>query len=59
MQRSVCAGTGQGALEIRNLQSAAPHRDNSPAANDSRERLQDNRTAKFGIAFFARSDELA
>jgi hypothetical protein len=59
MQEGVCAGAGHCALGTRNLQSAAPHRDHSPVANESRERIQDNRTPKSEIAFFARKSELA
>jgi hypothetical protein len=59
MQEGVCAGTRHCALEIWNLQSAAPHRDNVPVANESREPIQNNRTAKIEIDFFARNGELA
>jgi hypothetical protein len=55
----VCAEAGHGALVIGNLQSAATHRDLAPVANESRERIQNNRTPKNQIDFLLREYALA
>jgi hypothetical protein len=53
------AGAGHCAPKIRDLQSAATHRDLTPVANESRERIQDNRTSKIEIDFLLREYALA
>ena len=53
------AGAEHCALKIRDLQSAATHRDLAPVANESRERIQNNRTPKNQIDFLLREYALA
>jgi hypothetical protein len=55
----VFAGAEHCALKIRDLQSAATHRDLAPVANESRERTQNNRLAKIETDFLLREYALA